>query len=148
MSARSKKGRETRSFHRRELLETLLDEGRVLDAGELRVEAVEGDEFVVVAALDDLAHLRIRVFADWPYLYDGDAAYEADYLKEFAAAPDAVLVAAFAGARIVGAATAAPMVRQLTRALQSSVIMAYGISAAGKTHTVEARTDVVLEISP
>ena len=36
-------------------------------------------------------------------------------------------------------ATAAPMVRQLTRALQSSVLMAYGISAAGKTHTIEAR---------
>ena len=42
-------------------------------------------------------------------------------------------------------ATAAPMVRQLTRALQSSVIMAYGISAAGKTHTVEARTNAILE---
>ena len=36
-------------------------------------------------------------------------------------------------------ATAAPMVRQLTRGLQSSVLMAYGISAAGKTHTIEAR---------
>jgi hypothetical protein len=28
------------------------------------------------AALDDLARLRIAVFADWPYLYEGDAAYE------------------------------------------------------------------------
>lgn len=37
------------------------------------------------------------------------------------------------------AATAAPMVRQLTRGLQSSVLMAYGISASGKTHTIEAR---------
>jgi hypothetical protein len=36
-------------------------------------------------------------------------------------------------------ATAAPMVRQVTRARHSSVLMAYGISAAGKTHTVEAR---------
>ncbi|WP_176399700.1 GNAT family N-acetyltransferase [Novosphingobium sp. B 225] len=60
-------------------------------------------------AIDDLAALRIAVFAAYPYLYDGDAAYEADYLKEFIAAPDAVLVAAFDGARIVGAATASPM---------------------------------------
>jgi GNAT superfamily N-acetyltransferase len=66
----------------------------------------------LAAALDDLAALRIAVFAQWPYLYDGDAAYEADYLREFAAAPDAVLVAACDGARIVGAATAAPMVHQ------------------------------------
>lgn len=66
----------------------------------------------IAAALDDLAGLRIAVFAAWPYLYDGDRAYEADYLKEYAAAPGAVLVAAFDGARIVGAATAAPMLHQ------------------------------------
>jgi GNAT superfamily N-acetyltransferase len=61
------------------------------------------------AAIDDLAALRIAVFAAYPYLYDGDAGYEAEYLKEFVAAPDAVLVAAFDGCRIVGAATASPM---------------------------------------
>ena len=27
------------------------------------------------AVLDDLARLRIKVFADFPYLYDGDFAY-------------------------------------------------------------------------
>ena len=64
------------------------------------------------AALDDLASLRITVFAAYPYLYDGDPAYEAEYLKEFTEAPDAVLVAAFDGARIVGAATASPMQAQ------------------------------------
>ena len=60
-------------------------------------------------AIGDLALLRIAVFASYPYLYDGDAGYEADYLKEFIAAPQAVLVAAFDGARLVGAATASPM---------------------------------------
>lgn len=64
------------------------------------------------AALGNLAQLRITVFAAYPYLYDGDAAYEAEYLAEYAAAADAVLVAAFDGARIVGAATAAPMIHQ------------------------------------
>lgn len=64
------------------------------------------------AALADLAQLRIKVFAAYPYLYDGDAAYEAEYLAEYAAAADAVLVAAFDGERIVGAATAAPMIHQ------------------------------------
>jgi GNAT superfamily N-acetyltransferase len=63
----------------------------------------------LLAAIDDLARLRIAVFAAYPYLYDGDLAYEVAYLREFAAAPDAVLVAAFDGARIVGAATASPM---------------------------------------
>ncbi|MGE8133285.1 GNAT family N-acetyltransferase [Novosphingobium subterraneum] len=76
----------------------------------IEVRPLTGNE--IAAALDDLAALRITVFAAYPYLYDGDAAYEADYLTEYAAAPDAVLVAAFDGARIVGAATAAPMMHQ------------------------------------
>lgn len=66
----------------------------------------------IAAALDALAELRITVFAAYPYLYDGDAAYEATYLAEYAAAPDAVLVAAFDGGQIVGAATAASMMHQ------------------------------------
>lgn len=64
------------------------------------------------AALDDLARLRIAVFAAFPYLYEGSADYEREYLAEFTAAPDAVLVAAFDGARIVGAATASPLIAQ------------------------------------
>lgn len=74
------------------------------------VRPLTGDE--IAAALSDLAQLRIKVFATYPYLYDGDAAYEAEYLTEYASATDAVLVAAFDGARIVGAATAAPMMQQ------------------------------------
>lgn len=64
------------------------------------------------AATHDLAALRIAVFAAWPYLYAGDLAYEAGYLREFMAATDAVLVAAIADGRIVGAATASPMAAQ------------------------------------
>ena len=62
-------------------------------------------------ALPDLARLRTAVFRDWPYLYDGDEAYEADYLATFAAAPGAVVVGAFDGLRMVGAATACPLAR-------------------------------------
>jgi GNAT superfamily N-acetyltransferase len=64
------------------------------------------------AALPDLARLRIAVFAAWPYLYAGSEDYEREYLAEFTACPDAVLVAAFDGARIVGAATASPLSAQ------------------------------------
>lgn len=59
-----------------------------------------------------LARLRITVFRDFPYLYDGDAAYEAGYLADFAAADGAVVVVARDGAEIVGAATAAPLAAQ------------------------------------
>lgn len=73
----------------------------------LSVRALTGAE--ILAAIDDLAALRMTVFAEWPYLYDGDPGYEAHYLKEFIEAPDGVLVAACDGERIVGAATASPM---------------------------------------
>ena len=63
----------------------------------------------LAAALDALADLRIEVFSEWPYLYDGDAAYEREYLGEFAGEEGSVLVAAMDGDRIVGAATASPM---------------------------------------
>ena len=61
------------------------------------------------AAIPALADLRIKVFRAWPYLYDGDLAYEAGYLSRFRHADRAFLAAAFEGDTIVGAATAAPM---------------------------------------
>lgn len=65
------------------------------------------------AAIPSVAALRIEVFAEWPYLYDGDAAYERDYLAHYAEAAGAVVVVARDGAEIVGAATGAPMASQL-----------------------------------
>lgn len=63
----------------------------------------------VKAAVPDLARLRMEVFRDWPYLYDGTYDYERDYLANFAASDGAVIVVARDGGRIVGAATAAPL---------------------------------------
>jgi GNAT superfamily N-acetyltransferase len=61
------------------------------------------------AALDDVARLRIAVFRDWPYLYDGDLYYERRYLATYRDSPEALVVGAFDGARLVGAATGTPM---------------------------------------
>ena len=55
-------------------------------------------------ALDDLARLRISVFREWPYLYDGDLEYERRYLRSYTH-PTAIVVAAQDQGRIVGAAT-------------------------------------------
>ncbi|MEO0798270.1 MAG: GNAT family N-acetyltransferase [Pseudomonadota bacterium] len=63
------------------------------------------------SVLDDVSALRVSVFRDWPYLYEGDADYEREYLGEFASAKDAVVVVAREAETnaIVGAATAAPL---------------------------------------
>jgi len=63
----------------------------------------------IAAALPALARLRITVFRDWPYLYDGTLAYEQSYLEKFSKSPDTVIVAARDGDAIVGIATASPM---------------------------------------
>jgi GNAT superfamily N-acetyltransferase len=59
--------------------------------------------------LDDLARLRIAVFRDYPYLYEGDAAYERGYLSTYAASAGSVFVLACDGKRVVGAATGVPL---------------------------------------
>lgn len=61
------------------------------------------------AALGDVAALRIAVFRDWPYLYDGGLAYERDYLQSYRNNPLALVVGAYDGARLVGASTATPL---------------------------------------
>uniref|UniRef100_UPI00147D64C6 GNAT family N-acetyltransferase n=1 Tax=Ruegeria arenilitoris TaxID=1173585 RepID=UPI00147D64C6 len=61
------------------------------------------------AALDDVARLRISVFRDWPYLYDGDLDYERGYLQSYRDSDRAIVVGAFDGERLVGAATGAPL---------------------------------------
>jgi len=73
----------------------------------LRVETLRGDR--LENALGAVAQLRIEVFRAWPYLYDGDAAYERHYLEVYRRSPGAILVGAFDGDALVGAATGTPM---------------------------------------
>jgi GNAT superfamily N-acetyltransferase len=61
------------------------------------------------AAFDDLARLRIEVFRDFPYLYDGDLDYERRYLATYLSQEGAAIIGAFDGSRLVGAATASPL---------------------------------------
>ena len=73
----------------------------------LRVERLHGA--AVTPHLDAVAALRIAVFRDWPYLYEGSATYEANYLATYARSPRSLFVLAFDGGDIVGASTAVPL---------------------------------------
>jgi GNAT superfamily N-acetyltransferase len=57
----------------------------------------------------DLAGLRMKVFRDFPYLYDGDLGYEKKYLQTYLDHTDAAIVLAFDREKIVGASTAIPL---------------------------------------
>jgi GNAT superfamily N-acetyltransferase len=59
--------------------------------------------------LSEVAKLRIAVFREWPYLYDGDMDYERDYLAAYAASADSVFVLAHEQGRMIGASTGLPL---------------------------------------
>lgn len=59
--------------------------------------------------LTALAALRISVFRDFPYLYDGEMSYEQTYLQTYITVPGAAVIIAQDGEHVVGAATCLPM---------------------------------------
>ncbi|WP_439155903.1 GNAT family N-acetyltransferase [Yoonia sp.] len=63
----------------------------------------------LTAVLPDVARLRMAVFRDWPYLYEGTFDYEHRYLQSYRNSAGAILVGAFDGDTLVGAATGTPM---------------------------------------
>ncbi|MBN9673501.1 GNAT family N-acetyltransferase [Roseibium aggregatum] len=73
----------------------------------VEIRRLTGEE--LKATLDAVARLRITVFRDWPYLYDGTPDYEARYLERYGETDGAVIVGAFDGAKLVGAATGEPL---------------------------------------
>ncbi|QSA98039.1 GNAT family N-acetyltransferase [Methylococcus sp. EFPC2] len=59
--------------------------------------------------LSDLARLRITVFRDFPYLYDGTIEYEEHYLQTYLKSADSIVVLALDGERVIGASTGLPL---------------------------------------
>ena len=59
--------------------------------------------------LNEIARLRIAVFRQFPYLYDGSPEYEMDYLEEYVSSERSLIVLAKHGADIVGASTGIPL---------------------------------------
>jgi GNAT superfamily N-acetyltransferase len=60
-------------------------------------------------AVEKLAALRITVFRDFPYLYDGDIAYEKAYIQTYIKSQRSLLFAVFDGEKMVGATTCIPL---------------------------------------
>ena len=74
-----------------------------------------------------LARLRIAVFREFPYLYEGSLDYEAGYLRGFATSTRSALVLARAGGDVVGTATAMPLVEHGDHATLAAPLTEAGI---------------------
>lgn len=59
--------------------------------------------------IPELARLRIEVFRDFPYLYDGSLEYERSYLERLVHCPESILVVAFDADKVVGVSTGLPL---------------------------------------
>ncbi len=59
--------------------------------------------------LEDLAELRIAVFREYPYLYDGTADYEKSYLQPYLDCRDSIAVMVFDRRKAVGASIGLPL---------------------------------------
>lgn len=74
----------------------------------INVRRLSGDE--IKTEIQNLARLRIEVFRDFPYVYDGSDEYEVKYLKKYLDSSRAALIAAFDEKTIIGVASCLPLV--------------------------------------
>jgi len=83
-----------------------------MTADALDVSVLTGRDPEFAALVPDLARLRITVFREFPYLYEGSRAYEEKYLATYMNCPDSVAVVVRDGTRVVGASTGLPLVAE------------------------------------
>jgi len=78
-----------------------------MDSSDFRYTKVSGA--AIVPHLPGLARLRIGVFREFPYLYDGSDAYERKYLQTYVDSPQSIVVLVHHGEELIGATTGLPM---------------------------------------
>ena len=66
-----------------------------------------GEETALI--IPELGALRIRVFYDFPYLYEGNLEYEKNYLKIYGESDESIVFTVFDGDKLVGATTGMPL---------------------------------------
>jgi len=73
----------------------------------ISIKTVTGKQ--ITPYLADLARLRIEIFREYPYLYDGSMEYEEAYLRTYTESGESVAVLVFDNDTLVGASTGVPM---------------------------------------
>lgn len=76
----------------------------------LRIESFHGQ--ALAPRLDALGALRISVFHEYPYLYEGTLEYEREYLRTYLECGESLVALVFDEGRVVGATTALPLARE------------------------------------
>lgn len=64
--------------------------------------------------LPELGALRIQVFRDFPYLYEGNLAYEENYLQIYTSSEESIVVGIYDDNRLIGATSGIPLMQETT----------------------------------
>lgn len=73
----------------------------------LTIQRFKGEQ--AFTYIDKLAELRIKVFKEYPYLYDGKLEYEKKYLSTYTNCPESILVIVKDKEEVVGVSSAIPL---------------------------------------
>lgn len=66
---------------------------------ELDIKILHGNE--AKPFLNDIAQMRIEMFREFPYLYDGSIEYERNYLEGYFSSPSSTIILGFSGKRLI-----------------------------------------------
>jgi GNAT superfamily N-acetyltransferase len=78
--------------------------------------------------LDGLGRLRIAVFRDYPYLYDGSLEYEREYLQSYLKSPRSLVALVLDQGEVVGATTCMPMIEEGPEFQEAFIKAGYDLS--------------------
>ena len=77
----------------------------------VKIETLRGRE--IIPYIHKIAALRIAIFREYPYLYEGDMSYEERYLLMYSRTDDAMLVIVEDNHEVVGAITGLPLTESM-----------------------------------
>lgn len=73
----------------------------------------------IAEVVDEVATLRLEIFREYPYLYQGRREDERKYLSTYAEAPDACVILAYDGDAVIGAVAGVPLIHEDAQVLDA-----------------------------
>lgn len=84
----------------------------------------------IAEVLDDVATLRLEIFREYPYLYQGFREDELKYLSTYAETPDTCVILAYDGHKVVGAVAGMPLIHEDAQMLDAFTGTEFSLNAA------------------
>ena len=84
----------------------------------------------IADARDEVATLRLEIFREYPYLYQGRREDELKYLGTYAEAPDACVILAYDGDAVIGAVAGMPLIHEDAQMLDAFAGTAFPLDEA------------------